>query len=96
MDKKYSNFFITGGAGFIGSHLVDRLLNKKQNKVTVFDNLANGDRKHISIHESNPNFKFIEVDVPIPTESPGIKSRFIISPIFDVLNVVFFNVSLER
>jgi len=63
MDKKNSNFFITGGAGFIGSHLVDRLLNKKQNKVTVFDNLANGDRKHISIHESNPNFKFIEADL---------------------------------
>jgi len=34
--------FITGGSGFIGSTMVDRLLKDKENEVTVFDNFSSG------------------------------------------------------
>ena len=38
---KLKKFIVTGGAGFIGSHLVDRLV-EKGHKVIVIDNLSNG------------------------------------------------------
>ena len=54
--------FVTGGAGFIGSHLVDKLI-QKGDKVTVFDNLSSGETKYIKHHLDNPSFKFIEADL---------------------------------
>lgn len=54
--------FVTGGAGFIGSHLVDRLV-AEGNRVTVLDNLSSGRMEFIEHHEGNGNFKFIEADL---------------------------------
>jgi UDP-glucose 4-epimerase len=54
--------FITGGAGFIGSHLVDRLLGEG-NTVTVYDNLVSGKKENIAHHLSEDNFTFIESDL---------------------------------
>ena len=54
--------FVTGGAGFIGSHLVDRLIDEK-NKVTVYDNLSSGKKQFITHHLQNDNFTFIEADL---------------------------------
>jgi dTDP-glucose 4,6-dehydratase len=53
---------ITGGAGFIGSHLTDRLL-ADGHKVVVIDNLITGTTKNISQHEKNDNFQFVNHDV---------------------------------
>ena len=53
---------ITGGAGFIGSHLADRLI-KDFNKVIVVDNLVTGSMKNIEHLLSHPDFKFIEHNV---------------------------------
>lgn len=55
------NVLITGGAGFIGSHLVDRLI--KNNKVIVLDNLVSGKEEFIQEHANNPNFEFHKVDL---------------------------------
>ena len=51
-------YFVTGGAGFIGSHLVDRLI--ESGSVTVYDNLSSGRQEFISHHIGRPNFEFIK------------------------------------
>jgi UDP-glucose 4-epimerase len=53
---------ITGGAGFIGSHLVDRLLGEGR-KVRVFDSFEIGRRGNLQQHEGNPRLDIVEGDV---------------------------------
>lgn len=60
-----SRILITGGAGFIGSHLCDRLLNEG-NEVICIDNLFTGRRKNIEHHLSNHNFEFVRHDITAP------------------------------
>ena len=52
------NIIITGGAGFIGSHLVNHLVNDRECNVIVVDNLITGQKKWI-----NPKAKFIYHDI---------------------------------
>ncbi len=53
---------LTGGAGFIGSHLADELLNQG-NEVVIFDNLSLGRMSNIETALKNPNCKFIKGDI---------------------------------
>ena len=55
-------FLVTGGAGFIGSHIVRSLLEHGA-AVRVLDNLLTGHYKNIEEHTSNPNFEFIDGDI---------------------------------
>ena len=56
---------VTGGAGFLGSHLCDRLL-ELGHEVLAVDNLYTGRKENIHHNLSNPNFEFIRHDVTIP------------------------------
>lgn len=56
------NILVTGGAGFIGSHLCDALLAKK-NRVTVIDNLALGRMENINHLMDCNKFRFIKADI---------------------------------
>jgi len=60
-----SSVLVTGGAGFIGSHLTDRLL-REGHKVIALDNLYSGRIENIEQHFQNKNFKFMEMDVTKP------------------------------
>src|SRR5438874_12239331 len=61
---------VTGGAGFIGSHLVDALL-AEGHQVCVVDNLATGSRVNV-----NPSAEFVEADVSDLKEMVGTGQRF--------------------
>ena len=56
------NILLTGGAGFIGSHLVEKFIEKKH-KVIVIDNLLTGSKKNLEHFFDNENFTFTELDV---------------------------------
>jgi len=62
MQLKNKKILITGGAGFIGSNLVDYFL-ENNNQVTVLDNLLTGKEENISHHFDNKNFTFIKEDI---------------------------------
>ncbi len=62
-DLSNSNFLITGGAGFIGSHIAEYLLKNGAKKVRVLDNLANGFQSNLNILRKYSGFEFQEGDI---------------------------------
>jgi len=58
---------VTGGAGFIGSNLVDALL-EKGNEVIAFDNLSSGDERYLEHHRGNSRFRFFKGDLLNPED----------------------------
>ena len=56
---------VTGGAGFLGSHLIDKLLNNNEDVICV-DNFFTGSKSNISHHFNNRNFELIRHDVTQP------------------------------
>ncbi len=65
-----SRALITGGAGFLGSHLCERLL-REGHAVVCVDNLLTGSRDNIAHLLGRPDFEFIEHDVTVPFEVAG-------------------------
>jgi nucleoside-diphosphate-sugar epimerase len=67
MNNTYNDkaILVTGGAGFIGSHLTDYLLNQGA-FVTVVDNFITGNKENLASALENPRFRFIEADASQP------------------------------
>ncbi|KAI3817747.1 hypothetical protein L1987_11545 [Smallanthus sonchifolius] len=57
---------VTGGAGFIGSHLVDRLMENEKNEVVVVDNFFTGSKDNLKQWIGHPRFELIRHDVTEP------------------------------
>jgi UDP-glucose 4-epimerase len=76
---KELNVLVTGGAGFIGSHLVDRLINKGYH-VKVLDNLSTGNLSNIQGHIDNGKVEFVKGDITnleqVKTAIQGIDAVF--------------------
>jgi len=70
---------VTGGAGFIGSHLTERLL-KDGHEVVVIDNLSTGSLKNIEGFNKHPGFEFVAGD---------IRNAGLMEPLVEHSNVVF-------
>ncbi|MBS1629967.1 MAG: SDR family oxidoreductase [Bacteroidetes bacterium] len=62
-DLSQKKFLVTGGAGFVGSHIVEYLLQHGAAKVRVLDNLATGSEQNIKPFRSFPAFEFLPGDI---------------------------------
>ncbi len=70
-----ARILVTGGAGFIGSHLCDSLL-KKGHSVVCIDNLGTGSERNISHLKVSKNFTFLNADVRDPPKLTGVEMIF--------------------
>jgi UDP-N-acetylglucosamine 4-epimerase len=62
-DLSNSNFLVTGGAGFIGSHIAGYLLKNGAQKVRVLDNMVNGFDTNLALLRQYPAFEFVQGDI---------------------------------
>jgi len=62
-DLSTSSFLITGGAGFIGSHITEYLLKHGAGKVRVIDNFSNGFKSNVELFHGYESFEFVEGDI---------------------------------
>lgn len=87
---KDKTFLVTGGAGFVASHLVDRLLELGVKQAVVLDNFSTGKRENIAHHFGDSAFTFIEGDANNRATMEQIFKQY--HPDFVVHNAAFVGV----
>jgi dTDP-glucose 4,6-dehydratase len=72
-----ARILVAGGAGFVPSHVVDRLLERGAS-VVVADNFITGVKENVAHHEGNPRFSLVEIDLAdgLPPDVPVLEGRF--------------------
>jgi UDP-glucose 4-epimerase len=71
--QRSGKIVVTGGAGFIGSHLVERLLGESCSEIVVLDNLHRGRLENLAAYRHEPRFDFILGDI---RDRPTVASAF--------------------
>lgn len=97
--KRNLRIVVTGGAGFVGSHLVDRLI-ERGDSVIVVDNFFTGRKENLVHHLGNPRFELIRHDVvqPILLEvdqiyhlaCPASPVHYKFNPVKTIISFLFF------
>ena len=94
---KGSSILVTGGAGFIGSHLVDRLINEEAREIIVIDNMFLGNEANLATAIKQGNVTLYKDDAEFNTSLEYIFSRHSIDIVFNAatkaLNYSFVNPS---
>jgi nucleoside-diphosphate-sugar epimerase len=65
--RSTNRILVTGGCGFIGSHLIDRLMQDERNEVICADNLFSGNKANIAQWLNHPSFEFLRHDARPPS-----------------------------
>ncbi|MFG3104810.1 UDP-glucuronic acid decarboxylase family protein [Streptomyces sp. NPDC048182] len=73
--RPWRRALVTGGAGFVGSHLCGRLLDGGT-EVVCLDNLATGSHANVADLEPHPGFRFVQADATDPAATRGLPGRF--------------------
>ena len=85
LSLKDKNVLITGGAGFIGSHLVDQIVMKKPHRIIVIDNLFLGNEDNlVNARRSYPELVFLEKDASVESEMESVLKRYQIDVVFNL------------
>ncbi|MFC1845166.1 dTDP-glucose 4,6-dehydratase [Thermodesulfobacteriota bacterium] len=94
---KGSSILVTGGAGFIGSHLVDKLISEKAREIIVIDNMFLGSETNLALSMEHGNATLYKDDAEIKSSLEYIFSRHSIDIVFNAatkaLNYSFVNPS---
>ena len=93
--KKSKTYLVTGGAGFIGSHLCEALL-ERGNQVICFDNLSTGKIENISGLKENSNFVFVRGDANKLEDIEPIFSKNKLDGVFHYAAVVGVKRTIEN
>jgi UDP-glucose 4-epimerase len=93
--KKSKTYLVTGGAGFIGSHMCERLL-KNGNKVVCFDNLSTGKTSNIDELKKNRDFIFVKGDANKIKDISPIFKKYKFDGVFHYAAVVGVKRTLEN
>lgn len=86
ISNRYSKAMVTGGAGFVGSHVIEELLDTGIDVVSI-DNFISGREENIAQFEGNPRFKNVRCDV---TDYETLKKHF------DGVDVVFHQAASKK
>ena len=92
---KGKTILVTGGAGFIGSHLVDRLLFYGA-RVICFDNLSTGSKQYVEAMKKNHRFVFVKGDVNVFSDIQNIFKKYRIDYAFHYAAVVGVQRTIEE
>jgi UDP-glucose 4-epimerase len=86
MELKHKKIMVVGGAGFVGSYIVDQLLDEGVEQVVVYDNFVRGTRENLKLAVQNPRVKVVDASVTdndrLRRELEGIDGVFLLAALW--------------